>query len=60
MPAEVRLPPAASDATQANPATDIGLGGGWDRSLAGLRLQDQRVADIAYRIVTANVALCAD
>jgi hypothetical protein len=36
------------------------VGGAWDRSLAGLRALDQRVADVAYRIVTANVALCSD
>jgi Zn-dependent protease with chaperone function len=55
----VRLPAAEPGASA--PATgDIGLGGGWDRSLAGLRAQDQRVADVAYRIVTANAALCAD
>jgi hypothetical protein len=33
---------------------------GWDNTLAGLRAADQRVADVAYRIVTANVALCPD
>lgn len=31
-----------------------------DPTLAGLRNDDQRVADIAYRIVTANVDLCSD
>jgi beta-barrel assembly-enhancing protease len=36
------------------------LGGRWDNSMAGLRAQDQRVADVAYRIVTANAALCTD
>jgi hypothetical protein len=34
--------------------------GGWDNTLSGLRQADQRVADIAYRIVTANAALCSD
>jgi hypothetical protein len=59
---EVRLPAAGSLAgTRALPESqDVGLGGGWDKSLAGLRAADQRVADVAYRIVTANVALCAD
>jgi len=58
----VRLPAAHPSAPAAAAPTtqDIGLGGGWDRSLAGLRTQDQRVADVAYRIVTASVALCAD
>ena len=31
-----------------------------DDTLAGLRIDDQRVADVAYRIVTANVDLCSD
>lgn len=35
-------------------------GGAWNTTLAGLRAQDQRVADVAYRIVTANAALCTD
>jgi hypothetical protein len=59
---EVRLP--AAEAAAAAPALptsrDVGLGGAWDKSLAGLRAADQRVADVGYRIVTANVALCAD
>jgi len=29
-------------------------------TLAGLHAADQRVADVAYRIVTANAALCSD
>jgi beta-barrel assembly-enhancing protease len=62
MPAQVSLPAVeAGEKGQVTPPTkDIGLGGAWDRSLAGLRLQDQRVEDIAYRLVTANIALCAD
>ena len=56
---EVRLPVAES--SPALPTSqDVGLGGAWDKSLAGLRAADQRVADVAYRIVTASVALCAD
>jgi hypothetical protein len=59
---EVSLPAAESPAAApALPTSrDVGLGGAWDSSLAGLRAADQRVADVAYRIVTANVALCAD
>jgi hypothetical protein len=34
--------------------------GQWDRTLAGLRATDQRVADVAWRIVTANTELCSD
>ena len=34
--------------------------GRWDSTLAGLREADQRVADVAYRIVTASAALCSD
>jgi hypothetical protein len=32
----------------------------WAKTLAALRIDDQRVADVAYRIVTANAELCAD
>ena len=39
---------------------DVGLGGPFDRSLIGLRAQDKRVADVAYRLATANAALCSD
>jgi Zn-dependent protease with chaperone function len=56
---QVALPVAEASATPAS-SVDVGLGGGWDASLAGLRRQDQRVADVAYRIVTANAALCQD
>ena len=34
--------------------------GRWDNTLPGLREADQRVADVAYRLVTASVALCSD
>ena len=34
--------------------------GAWARTLQGLRADDQRVADVAYRIVTASAELCAD
>ncbi|HEX3920100.1 MAG TPA: M48 family metalloprotease [Caulobacteraceae bacterium] len=32
----------------------------WDKSLEGLRADDQRVADVAFRIATANAELCTD
>jgi hypothetical protein len=48
-PAPAAAPPDPADAP-----------GRWAASLAGLRLADQRVADVAYRIVTANAALCTD
>ncbi len=32
----------------------------WDASFQGLRRDDQRVADVAFRLATANVALCSD
>jgi len=32
----------------------------WDRSLEGLRTDDQRVADVAFRLATANAELCQD
>ena len=61
MRTDVALPPTNTDPAAPPPASrDVGLGGAWDRSLAGLRAQDQRVADIAYRIVTASVELCSD
>ena len=63
MTSEVAAPdarPAAGDAGREGPTPDIGLGGGWDASLQGLRAADQRVADVAYRLQTANLALCTD
>jgi hypothetical protein len=60
MRADVALPSAERAEDVPAPPADVGLGGAWDRSLAGLRAQDQRVADVAYRIVTANVDLCSD
>ena len=62
MRADVALPARhASEAARQPPATqDVGLGGAWVRTLAGLRAQDQRVADVAYRIATASVELCSD
>jgi hypothetical protein len=53
-------PSAVAPTADTGPPASEGLGGNWDRSLGGLRLQDQRVADIAYRITTANAALCTD
>jgi hypothetical protein len=50
--------PEAAQAAAALPAADAS--GQWDRTLAGLRASDQRVADVAWRIVTANAALCSD
>jgi hypothetical protein len=32
----------------------------WDKSLEGLRADDQRVADVAFRLATANAELCSD
>ncbi|MEJ0065386.1 MAG: PDZ domain-containing protein [Caulobacteraceae bacterium] len=60
MRADVALPATSAVAASEPASRDVGLGGAWDRSLAGLRAADQRVADVAYRIVTANVALCSD
>ncbi|HVM99018.1 MAG TPA: M48 family metallopeptidase [Caulobacteraceae bacterium] len=62
MQPEVELPaaqPTARD-TMLAPRNDIDLGGRWDASLDGLRNDDRRVADVAWRIVTANAELCAD
>ncbi|HEY1750151.1 MAG TPA: M48 family metallopeptidase [Caulobacteraceae bacterium] len=53
---------AAAPASQA-PAARLpaaALGGKWDSTLAGLRAEDQRVADIGYRIALANAELCPD
>jgi hypothetical protein len=62
MRADVGLPAvdAARAAAAAAGSQDVGLGGAWDRSLTGLRALDQRVADVAFRIVTANADLCSD
>jgi hypothetical protein len=60
MRADVALPVTLGTEAVQPTSQDIGLGGAWDRSLAGLRNQDQRVADVAYRIVTANAELCSD
>ena len=62
MRADVTVPRAgvAADIPAAPATQDVGLGGGWDPSLAGLRISDQRVADVAYRIATANRSLCAE
>lgn len=51
--------PAQAKAASA-PPTPAEPPGQWDRSLAGLRAADQRVADVAWRIVTANAELCPD
>ena len=54
-------PDAAAGVSIPSPATgQEGLGGRWDRSLAGLRADDQRVANVAFRLETANTALCPD
>jgi hypothetical protein len=50
-------PPAAAPAP---PLDATSAPGGWDRSLEGLRIADQRVADVAYRIATTSAALCSD
>ncbi len=47
--------PAATAATAPAEAP-----GRWDHTLSGLRVADQRVADVAYRIATANADLCSD
>lgn len=49
--------PASAPAAPSAPAEAPGR---WDKSLDGLRVSDQRVADVAYRIVTANADLCSD
>lgn len=46
-------PPEATSAAIETP-------GRWERTLAGLRVDDQRVADVAYRLAIANVDLCSD
>jgi membrane-associated protease RseP (regulator of RpoE activity) len=51
LPALGPAPPSAA-ATSRPPA--------WDKSLEGLRADDQRVADIAFRLATANAELCSD
>jgi hypothetical protein len=54
-------PGAVAPAAEQAPASDApAFGGKWDPTLAGLRAANQRVADIAYRIATANVELCSD
>ena len=50
----------ANGVAAAAPATPAEAPGQWDRSLAGLRAADRRVADVAWRIVTANAELCSD
>jgi hypothetical protein len=59
MRAEVAVPASRPEAA-APVAADVGLGGVQDHSLTALRAQDQRVADIAFRLVTASAELCAD
>ena len=49
--------PAASADTSPGAAAAPGR---WTGSLASLRAADQRVANVAYRIVTASAALCSD
>lgn len=56
---QVAYPNVASSAAPAA-APPAQPPGQWDRTLAGLRRSDQRVADVAWRIVTANAALCTD
>jgi hypothetical protein len=59
-------PQVAYPNVQSGPLQSEGLGeaaetpGRWAETLAGLRADDQRVADVAFRIVTANVELCSD
>jgi PDZ domain-containing protein/peptidase M48-like protein len=60
MPRQVDYPAGGSSAAPSAAAGATALGGGWDNSLEGLRADDQRVADIAYRIATANAELCAE
>lgn len=60
MRADVAVPKSGVPGAPAPASQDVGLGGAWDRSLAGLRVSDQRVADVAYRIAIANRDLCAE
>jgi hypothetical protein len=52
--------PNVEDRAREAPAAPAVAPGRRDDSLAGLRVDDQRVADVAYRIVIANVDLCSD
>jgi hypothetical protein len=52
-------PASAPAASEASPGGEPAPGR-WDSTLGGLREADQRVADVAYRIVTASEALCSD
>lgn len=51
---------ASAPPVSASPPAEPSASGRWDNTLTGLREADQRVADVAYRIVTANAALCSD
>jgi hypothetical protein len=55
-----KVAPGAPGAAAEAPPDAADAPGRWAGSLAGLRIADQRVADVAYRIVTANAALCTD
>jgi hypothetical protein len=60
-----QVAPPTPDASLRPEPSDGGRSAGapgatWDRSLQGLRAQDQRVADVAYRIAKTSAALCSD
>jgi hypothetical protein len=57
---QVSLPDVAYAPTPADAARAPMRRPAWDRSLEGLRRDDQRVADVAFRLATANVELCSD
>jgi hypothetical protein len=57
---QVAYPNVQPERGSAAPPSPAALPGQWDRTLAGLRISDQRVADVAWRIVTANTELCSD
>jgi hypothetical protein len=52
--------PTAAEAVDGGRAPPALRPPAWDRSLEGLRADDQRVADVAFRLATANAGLCTD
>ncbi len=56
----MRLPEPEASAAAADAAGNPRPSPRFDQSFAGLRRDDQRVANVAWRLETANVALCSD